>query len=598
MDSEFRLGPWLVQPSLNAVSRDGKATRLEPKVMGVLVYLAVHSSETVSKEQLIRAVWGDTFVTDDVLTRSISELRKALDDDAKEPRIIQTIPRKGYRLVPRVEPVKQKTFQRYLIASLAFAVILLAALAYVRFRPHSPPIHSLAVLPLKNLSGDPSQDYLADGMTDELIGRLSSIRGLRVISRTSVMRFKDATHSVPEIAKALGVDAIVEGSVTPQGTRVRVSAQLIRASTDDHIWSQTYDREIRDVLTLQSELAQSIAHKVEVTVTGEEHQRLAATRPVAPEVYESYLQGQFAFNKSNNKAELEASIPYFEKAINKDPTFAPAYVALADAYSLLGTVFIGGRPEQTRPQVITAARKALDLDPNNAKAHALLADVLQEQWHWADAELEYKRALELNPNDAFTHSEFAMWLVCQGRTEEALAQVQRGRQLDPVAVPGSDVAWILFQSRRYDEAIRESRSALAIRPDDAGTLRIIAFPLIASNQPGDAIPPLEKAASVSNRGADVLGLLICAYAHAGRRDDALRLLAELKDRAKSGYVPPGVFVLVYVGLGNNEETFAWLERSYAEQSNILQFLKVHPFFDPLRTDPRFADLLRRVGLPA
>ena len=350
------------------------------------------------------------------------------------------------------------------------------------------------------------------------------------------------------------------------------------------------------MLTLQSELAQAIANKVEVTVTGEEHERLAATRPVAPEVYESYLQGQFVFNKSNNKAELEASIPYFQKAINNDPTFAPAYVALADAYSLLGTVSIGGRPELTRPQVISAARKALELDPNISKAHALFADVLQEQWHWADAELEYRRALELNPNDAFTHSEFAMWLLCQGRTEEALAQVQRGRQLDPLRFLARTSLGLCFS---LAVTTKPFANLAAPWPHDR-TTRTPFEPLHSRSspaiQPGDAIPTLEKAASVSNRSADVLGLLICAYAHTGRRDDSLRLLAELKDRGKSGYVPPGVFVLAYLGLGDNDETFAWLERAYAEQSNILQFLKVHPFFDPLRTDPRFADLLRRVGL--
>ena len=371
-----------------------------------------------------------------------------------------------------------------------------------------PKITSLAVLPLKNLSGDPAQEYLADGMTEALIARLSRMHDLRVISRTSVMRFKNPQLSVPEIAKILHVDAIVEGSVMRQGNRIRVTAQLIRGATDEHFWSETYDRELRDVFAVQSELAQAIAEKVQVTVTGAEHARLTAARPVAPEVYESYLKGRFAFNKSNSRAGVEESIAYFEHAIKMDPTFAPAYVGLAAASNDLGTVFFGAPPDETRPKVISAARKALELDPDLAEAHVLLANVLQEQWHWADAETEYRRALELNPNDADAHAGLALWLLCRGRTDEAVAWAQRGRELDPLAVSGDSIAWILFQSHRYDEAIRELRSELAVHPDHAFALWYLGFTLVANNQPGDAIPVLEKAVSVSHgspgcdRGAD------------------------------------------------------------------------------------------------
>ncbi len=298
------------------------------------------------------------------------------------------------------------------------------------------------------------------------------MHGLRVISRTSVMRFKNPQLSVPEIAKMLGADVIVEGSVMREGNRIRVTAQLIRGATDEHFWSETYDRELRDVLNVQSELAQSIAEKVEVTVTGEEHQRLTAARSVAPEVYESYLKGQFAFDKSNSRADVEESIVYLEHAIQMDPTFAPAYVGLANALSDLGTVFVGAPPGQTRPKVIRAVRKALELDPDLAEAHVLLATVQQEQWHWAEAEAEYRRALELSPNDADAHRGLASWLLCQGRTDEAVAWAERGRELDPLAVSGSSIAWILFQSHRYDEAIRELRSALAVQPDDASALML------------------------------------------------------------------------------------------------------------------------------
>jgi TolB-like protein/Tfp pilus assembly protein PilF len=510
----------------------------------------------------------------------------------------------GVGFEPISQPSSSVRLRRWVVVASAVAIVLAIAVAEVAYVMHRgratvvapAKIRSVAVLPLKNMTGDPHQEYFADGMTDALIGRLSRIHGLRVISRTSVMRFKNPQISVPEIAQVLQVDAIVEGSVTRDGNRIRVTAQMIRGATDEHFWSETYDRELRDVFSLQSELAQSIAEHVEATATGEEHARLAAARPVAPEVYESYSRGEFALNKSSSKAEFEASIPYFEDAISKDPTFAPAYVGLANAYSNLGTVFIGGLPEENRAKVMSAAEKALELDPNLAEAHVLLGSVKQKQWQWAAAEAEYRRALELDSNSAAAYEGLGLWLVCQGRADEAVASAQRGRVLDPLAVSFEDFGWTLFQARRYDQAIRELRAALAARPDDFGSLMDLGFVLIANDQAGDAIPVLEKAVALSNRSPGALGILIRAYAHAGRRSDALRLLAELKRRRNTGYAPAAALVNAHLGLGENEEAFAWLEQAYKEQSNMLQFVKVHPYFDPIRKDPRFADLVRRVGL--
>jgi TolB-like protein len=352
--------------------------------------------------------------------------------------------------------------RRWLVLS-GIAVFALLGVTYLTTRRRGggatrSKIKSLAVLPLKNLSGDSAQEYFADGMTEEIIGRLSMIRGLRVISRTSVMYFKDPRISAPEIAKALNVDAIVEGSVMREGSRVRVHAQLIRGATDEHFWSETYDRELGDALALECEVAQAIAGRVEVTVTGVERARLVAARQVSPEVYESYLKGRFAQNYS--RADVGKRIAYFEDTIEEDPAFAPAYVGLASAYRELGTPGIGGAPpSEVRPKLISATRKALELDPALPEAHALLADVYQEQWLWKDAEGEYKLALELNPNDAGAHLALAGWLLCQGRTE-ALAWSQRARELDPFGVTGDSIGWIPFQSRRYDEAIRELRSNL------------------------------------------------------------------------------------------------------------------------------------------
>lgn len=484
--------------------------------------------------------------------------------------------------------------------ALAAALCLCLSLgAWLTFRYRAtatvePRIRSVAVLPLQNLSGDPAQDYFADGMTEEVIGRLSMIRELRVISHTSVMQFKDTRLLAPEIGRKLGVDALVEGSVIREGNRIRVHAQLIRASTDEHFWSEEYDREMSDILTLESEVAQSIAQRVKVTVTGEEHARLVAARPVSPEVYESYLKGRLA--KGNSRAEVEKQIAYFDEAIRKDPTFAPAYVGLADAYWRLGTMFVGAPPSETRPKVISAARNALELDPELAGAHVTLAVIYMRQWKWAEAEAEYRRALDLNPNYAAAHDGFSDWLLCQGRMEEALAWARRARDLDPLGISGETIGWTLLNARRYDEAIREFRNAVAVRPDDVFPLWPLGWALIYNHQTEEAIRVWEKAAAVSDRSPVIIGTLVWAYAHAGRRADAFRLLGELKERERTGYVPPAAFVHAYLGLGDNDEAFTWLEQTYQEQSSILIYLKVYPLFDPLRGDPRFQDLVHRVGL--
>jgi TolB-like protein/DNA-binding winged helix-turn-helix (wHTH) protein/Flp pilus assembly protein TadD len=605
--------------------------------MDLLIFLVQRPGELISRDEIAERLWGkDVFVdVDHSINVAIRKIRTVLRDDPEKPRFVETVIGRGYRfaapvvssngdsqsevqtlplapppeaasgtaVLPAAVPLKKEGVSsvRLLFGGLAVLVLLLAV-AWVLIRgggarsTAKTPIRSIAVLPLKNLSGDATQDYLADGMTEELIGRLAQLHDLRVISRTSAMHFKNSQLSAPEIAKTLNVDAIVEGSVMRDGNRIRVHAQLIRAATDEHFWSETYDRELGDVLALESEVAQSIAEKVEVTITGKERERLAAVHSVSPEVYESYLKGRFALGKSNNAADIEESIGYFDDAIKRDPTFAPAYVGLASAYEELGSIFIGAPPEKMRPQVVSAVRKALELDPESVEAHVLLASVLEGQWQWSEAEAEYKRALELNPNDAAAHLAFAYWLLSQGRTDEAVTWAQRGRELDPLAVSGDDIGGILFFARRYDESERELRSLLAMHPDDAGALWDLGFALIAKGQPEAAVPALEKALAVSNRSPGVIGVLIRAYAHAGRRTDALRLLAELKSRKQAGYVPAAAFVNAYLGLGDNEQAFVWLEQAYKERSNILQWVKVHPYFDPIRSDPRFVGLVRRMGL--
>lgn len=521
--------------------------------------------------------------------------RPCLEQGGQEPEL-----QAGGSLQPG--DAREKTSRARLSLWLALSCVAVAAAlttAYVLSRGRInratlPKIRSLAVLPLKNMSAEPGQDYLADGLTDALIGRLAGIKDLRVISRTSVMQFKNPLISVPQIAKELGVDAILEGSVMCDGNRVRVTAQLIRGSTDEHLWSQAYDRDLGDVLALESDIAQSVAQKVKVTVTGEERSRLAVVRYVSPEVYESYLKGRLAPN--NTKADVEQSISYYEDAIHKDPSFAPAYVGLAASYDRLGGAFVGVPPPEVRPRVMSTARKALELDPNLADAHALLAEVYQQQWQWDDAQSEYKRALELNPNNSAAQLGYATWLMCHGQMDEALSWSRHAREIDPLGVTGITTGLILFQARRYPEAIRELRSVISVRPGQAGPLWLLGFALIANHQPEEAIPLLEKAASGSAQSAGVIGGLVRANVEAGHRDEALRWLNILKRREKTGYVPAAAFVDAYLALGERDEAFAWFERAYQEQADFLQWLKVHPFFDSVRDDPRFKDLLHRVGL--
>jgi len=604
--------------------------RLERRPMELLFLLVEKRGELVTREEVADRLWGTTVFVDidQSINTAVRKVRSALRDDPDKPRFIETIVGKGYRFaapltvhggeatgpdtiglsasreptplgntVPSVAPIEQNRKRPFLLTLLASVALVLAILAFGWLALHvhrarrtaQPAIKSLAVLPFKNLSGDPEQEYVADGMTEALISRLSGIYGLRVISRTSAMSLKDTTLSLPEIANKLQVDAVVEGSVIRQGNRIRVTAQLIRGSSDQHFWSESYDRELSDVLALQSDVAQAIARRIEVTLTGKERERLSAAHTIDPEVYESYLKGHFELYNANSDAGFERSISYFDEAIKKDPKFARAYVGLGNAYVQLGM-------EKDRAKALSAARKALELDPDLAEAHVLLADVYEEQWRWAEAESEYRRAIELNPNDGDAHAGLAFWFLSHARTEEALAWERRARELDPVSVHGTDVGFVLFCSRRYDEAIREYQNVLALKPDALGSLSQLGMTLTLKGQPEQAVPLLDKAISVSARRPEIIALMIVADAHAGRRADALRLLTELKTRKQLVYVPASAFVIAYVGLGDNEQAFAWLEQAYKERSDLLQLVNVHPLLDRLRNDPRFADLVRRVGL--
>jgi len=615
-----RFGVFEVDLRSGELRKQGVRIRLQEQPFHVLTVLLQRPGDVVTREELRSQSWpADTFVDfDNSLNTAINKLREALGDSADNPRFIETLPRRGYRFIAPVDglgtgpddpDVRQPRearpaprLLRWLIALLSLAILATALsvsnVFHVRDRltrnMRAPRILSLAVLPLTNLSGDPTQEFFSDGMTDALITDLAKVGSVKVISRTSVMRYKKTDKSLPEISRELNVDGIIEGTVQRSGDRVRITAQLIEGSTDRHLWASSYDRELRDVLTLQSDVAMGIARQIEITLAPQSGNPVSG-RPVAPAVYESYLKGRFELHRADTAAGLKEALRQFQAALDADATFAPAYAGLAATHSQLATVFFGEPPYEARRKVFAAAGKALELDPQLVEAHVVLADTLAEDWRWSEAEAEYKRAIELSPSDADANAGLADWFNCQRRTQEALSWAHRAQDLDPLALYGTDIGWILFNARRYDEAIRELRTVLAVEPENEGALWFLSFALIGAEHFDEAIKILERVASVSHRSSAVLGVLVHAYAHAGRRREALRVLDELHRRRKAAYVPAAAFLNAYLGLGDKEKAFAWLERSVEERSKIIQFLKVQPFFDPLRGDPRFAAFLRRAN---
>ena len=457
-------------------------------------------------------------------------------------------------------------------------------------------ISTIAVLPIVNFSGDPEQEYFSDAMTDALITQLSTIPRLFVISRTSVMTFKNSRQPVRAIAKALNVDAVVEGSVTRSAGRVRVTAKLIRAATDTTLWAQTFDRDASDVLALQSDVAEAIARQVEASLSRDDLARLTATRTVAADVFEHYVKGM-ALVQNDSRSTVEEAVRHLEAAVAGDPTFAPAYVGLASAYNLLGTYSLGVRsPAETRPKAAAAATAALKLDPNLTGGYTELAYVEQREWRWSAAEAGYRRAIRLSPSDSRAHANLADLLSCQGRFDEAIALARRARDMDPLSVwRATTLGMVLYFARRYDEAAHELRAVTARHPEDATAHWYLGNVLMATSRFDEAIESLERSVA-GQRNPGPLGFLASAYAKAGRFHDAERVVDELSRLAQRSYVPPAAFVVAYSGLGDRERAFAALEQAYEERSNLIRSLKVLPVLDPLRDDPRFTAMVRRVGL--
>ena len=459
-------------------------------------------------------------------------------------------------------------------------------------------INSIAVLPLENLSRDPEQEYFADGMTDALITDLSKIGSLRIISRTSAVRYKGTNKSLPEIARELNVDGVIEGSVMRSADRVRITAQLIQARTDQHIWAETYERDLGDVLKLQSEVAQAIAQQVRVQLTPQQQARLGSARAVNPAAYEAYLKGRFYQSTSSATPQrIKNAQDYFEKAIEQDSGFALAYVGLADCYESLGS-FRWIPPQDAYRPAKAALNKALRLDETVAEAHAALGWLSwRYDWDWPTAEREFKYALEQNPNNGEAHAEFALYLGWAGRGAEAFGEAAKIRELSPAWTFDVESA-INYHLRDYKAMVDVGRRVVPSNPESWLGHLWLAVGYEGSGQRLEAIPEYQKAVELSQGDTDPTAGLAHAYATAGQRASAEKILRELLQKSKTSYISPYMVGTIYAGLGDKNKAFQFLEKAYQERSpDIPYFLKADLRIDNLRSDPRYADLLRRIGLP-
>ncbi|HXY52076.1 MAG TPA: winged helix-turn-helix domain-containing protein [Terriglobales bacterium] len=628
----FQVGSWLVKPGLNTVSQAGWTAHLEPKIMQVLVCLAEQAGEAVSKEQLLRTVWPDTFVSDDVLVRSVSELRRVFEDDARDSRFIQTIPKRGYRLVAPVEvangakaaggllhrtkPARGAIASRRALGTglwvgAGAAVLLLAVLGLKPMgiwhtlapRENVRRIQSIAVLPLKNLSDDPAQNYFANGMTEELITDLSQISALKVISRRSSEVYQDSHEPLRQIASELNVDGIIEGSVQRSGNRVRITAQLIYAPQDKNIWAQSYERDLRDVLALQGTLANAIADEIRVQVAPAEQARLNATRAVSVTTLDNYLEGNYHLHRMGRgfgDEETRMAGEYFRRAIDEDPGFAPAYIGLAYAHGLNRAAPTLLRPSPQDHDIgKTAADRASELDPGSPEVHELLADLDCDDWKWSEAEVELRRAISLNPNRAESHDALGYFLIALGRPDQGVQELQRAQELDP---NNDHLANFYFYQGKYEDSIRLSLRDLERQPDDGfGHYGLFQTYALAGRY-AEAMGELEETLKLYGFTA-----LVAPLDNTFRRrgfQAAMRLQAAvLENLQKQGKIyMPGTLAEMDSLIGDRDRAFYWLEDAYRHKYSLgadggLLWLKGNPFYEPLRSDPRFADLVRRVGLP-
>ena len=629
----LRFGVFDIDLAAGELRKHGLKIRIQEQPFQVLALLVQNAGKVVTREELQKKLWpADTFVDfDHGLNKAINKIRDALSDSAETPRYVETLSRRGYRFLAEVKdadvpvrspepaakpeeevsarpnapgklaaPESPLRSRAWRISALALLALLIASLAIWRLhsRTHTPSaIRSLAVLPLESLSNDATQDYFADGMTDELISDLGQISALRVISRTSAMTYKHAHKPLPQIARELSVDAVVEGTVLRSGERVRITAQLIDAATDKHLWSQSYEGELRDTLTLQNKVASAIAEQIRIKLNPQEQAALKNTKFVNPQAYESYLKGRYFWNKRTADG-LKVALAYFNQAIDEDPNYAQAYSGLADTHALLGDwQYAVMTPKEALPKAKAAAIKALELDSTLGEAHNSLAFVLDGfDWDFDAGGKEFRKAIELNANYATAHHWFAWHLSLLGRYDDAIAEMKKAENLDPLSlIINADLAELLVLAHSYDESIQQSNKTIEMDPNFAMAHNQLGQGYLEKQMYGEAVAELQKAVQLSGGSPTCIANLARAYAASGKRSEAIKLLDSLKKRSNSSYSYGSEIATIYASLGDSDQAMNWLEKAYQERFNPGVLLR--PGFDPLRSDPRFKDLVRRVGLP-
>ena len=628
MDGDFRVGRWLVQPTLNTISCNGSAVRLEPKVMEVLVCLASHAGKVASKETILKAVWVDTFVSDDVLTRAISELRRAFEDDPRDPTFIETISKRGYRLVADVvrEPpvgslphaanqgeAKRRSADPRQNRLMAMVLGLTATIAVISVpsaisgklwqrlfgKPDFRPIRSIAVLPLKDLSGDPNQEYFAEGMTAELITSLSQISAFNVIGRNSSQVYKDTPKPVSEIAQELGVDAVVKGTVVRFDGRVRFAAELIQAAPERQLWAGNFESGLQDVVTQQRIMAHKIALAVAAQLSPAESQRLTRTTSVNPQAYNDYLLGDYYLcNRLSPEGRREAA-RYLERAVAEDPNYAPSHASLAEAYFRLAPEVNNSRPNELFERSRAAAFRAVELDEFLPEAHQILGVIYIVSWDLASAGKEFDRALELQPGGAKNLYFHAIFIAIKGRHSDAISEAGRAAALDPLNVGVRRALGKIYgYAGRYDDAIAEYGRALQMDPGDTEIHGDLGQAYEAKGDYPRAIAELQKSRSDVLQAAQAVALLGYIFARQGQTAKASACLQDLHrmSRSSSYDVTPLDFAIVYAGMGNADMSLAWLKRAYHQHSQFFLEITSQPEYATLRPDPRFQELVRGLGL--
>jgi TolB-like protein/Tfp pilus assembly protein PilF len=567
-----RFGAFEFNLKTGELRKGGIRIKLPDQSAEILAVLLERPGELVTREALREKLWPvDTFVDfDHGLNNATNRLREALSDSAESPRFIETLPRRGYRFIAPLERGGQE---------------------------QAPPhIGSLAVLPLENLTGDAAQEYFVDGMTDALITRLAQIGALRVISRTSAMHCKGTHKKLPEIARELNVDAVVEGTVARSGSRVRISAQLIHAPSDQHLWAKQYERNLTDILLLQAEVASAIANEVQVRLTPQERARLASARLINPEAYQAYLRGRLHWNKRTEEG-MKKGLELFQQALDKDPSYALSHAGVAECYNMMGFWGVAA-PHEVSPKAKAAASKALEIDENLAEGHAARGWAqFAYDWDWAGGEKELQRAIELNPGYATAHQWYSHLLVYQGRVEEALAEVERTLALDPLSlVMNSSGALIYLLARQHDQALECVHKTLELDQHFAPPYLWLGLALGEKGRHPEALEALRRAVPLSGNGPRYLAGLGHRCAVAGEAEQARALLSALEKLSKQRYVSAYDFAVIYAGLGESESVFGWLEKAYEERSMWVALVNADSRFDPFHSDPRFQQFLTRLGL--